>query len=715
MLEKAPPLGPPAPLPPLPRLREDLVLRRGAPSADGTRAWLIYDALQHRFLQIDKATFEILALWPTATSSADLIARVENEMGYALDEAELNRLMAFLETHSLLDVGPSKGWKALSAAAARRRPGFMTSLTHNYLFYRIPLFQPERFLRATLPFLAPLFSKAACGVIGILGLVGLYLVSRQWDAFIATAGGMWSADGAMALAITLFAVKAVHELGHAYTAVKYGCHVPTIGIAFVMMAPMPYTDVTDAWRLKDRYQRVHIDAAGILVEICLACLATFLWAFLPEGLPRQVAFLVATTSWIMSVGVNLNPFMRFDGYYIVADLVRIENLQPRAFDVGVWKLREILFAAGENCPEVMPRRMISWLVAYAWTIWAVRFVTFVGIAAAVYFYFFKLLGIVLFAFEIVYFVARPIINEMKEWWRMRAKIAGSGRSYVSAGAIALIVGLFIWPWSSTVYVPAVLEGRDLGRIYAPRPSRIKSVLVSAGQSVAKDMSLVELEAPLLDHEEALTTARAQATRLRLARRSADVQDLEDSLVLQQELAALTARLTSLAAERDQLNIRAPNSGVLVELAPDLHPGRWLAAKEQLAVVEGSHFATLNGYLQGDDLWRVKPGAIGRFFPDNPEEKSLAAVLSEIAVAGSSEIEIAALASTNGGGVGAEQDQHRRLVPSVAQYRVRLAVSEDGSAPAYATRGFVRLEGLAESFLARTWRQVLKVVVRESGA
>ena len=300
-------------------------------------------------------------------------------------------------------------------------------------------------------------------------------------------------------------------------------------------------------------------------------------------------------------------------------------------------------------------------------------------------------------------------------WSMRARIVAKRRFYRPAFGLLVAAGVFAWPWSATVYVPAVLEGRDLSRIYAPRPARIQSVHAVQGQSVAQGALLVQLESPLLNHEETLTKARAEATSLRLSRRSADAQDLADNLILEEELAALTARLHSLAAEREQLEIRAPSAGVLMELSPDLHAGRWLAAKQQLAVVSGSGQATLNGYVQGEDLWRVKAGANGRFFPDNVEQPSSAAVLSEVAVAGATQIEIAELASTNGGGIRVEQDARQRLVPAHAQYRVRLDVAGDHSAPAQATRGFVRIEGLPESFLARVWRQVLKVLVREAGA
>ena len=298
---------------------------------------------------------------------------------------------------------------------------------------------------------------------------------------------------------------------------------------------------------------------------------------------------------------------------------------------------------------------------------------------------------------------------------MRARIAARPRSYATATVVLIAAGLFVWPWSVTVYVPALIEARGLERVYSPRAARIKAVAITQGETLPPGALLIKLEAPQLDREEDLIRARIEATQLRLARRTADAQDLADNLVLNEEFAALNARLSTLDAERKQLEIRAPRGGVLVELSADLHEGRWLAAKAPLAVIGHTGQAVLNGYLAGEDLWRVKTGAKGRFFPDDPERESSAATLTEIAVAGATDLEIAELASLNGGGVRAERDSQQRLVPLNAEYRVELDVAGGNEAPDHAIRGFVRLEGLPESFMARAWRQVLKVLVREAGA
>ena len=110
----------------------------------------------------------------------------------------------------------------------------------------------------------------ALGLILVMtGLIGLYLVSRQWDEFLATFAGLWSIEGALSFAVAIVFVKVLHELGHAYTAVNYGCRVPAMGVAFMVMTPILYTDVTDAWRLGSRRSRLAIDSAGVVAELKL--------------------------------------------------------------------------------------------------------------------------------------------------------------------------------------------------------------------------------------------------------------------------------------------------------------------------------------------------------------------------------------------------------------------------------------------------------------
>jgi putative peptide zinc metalloprotease protein len=704
-----------APPPMLPRLREDLSFSEGARSAPGERQFLIYDALRHRYIGIDGATFYILSQWRRYSSVADLVKGVMPRLGPTFDAREIEKLVHFLDAHDLVEGSARHEWQKLSDMADKKAHGWVMTLVHHYLFFRIPLLNPEPFLLATRGLVEPLFYRRVQLAILALGVLGLYLVSRQWDVFIQQAVGLATLQGAAAFGVTLFGVKALHELAHGYAAVRFGCRVPAMGLAFMMMAPLLYTDVTDAWRLSDRRQRLVIDAAGVAFELGLACLATLVWVFLPDGLTRQIAFLIATTSWIMSLTINLNPFMRFDGYYILADVLGVPNLQTRAFELGRWQLREFLFRPRLACPETMVRWKTNFLIVYAWAVWIYRLFLFIGIAALVYHYFFKALGVALFCFEIGYFVIKPIVGEMMQWWKLRQPIVRSGRIYGTLAVVLGALGLFVVPWSSVVQVPAVLEAANVARVFPPRPARVVSVHVKPGQVVAQGDVLVRLDAPEISNEQVITQARYESTTVRLNRQLVDRDDRNEALVLESTKTALVARLEGLARERAELEIRAPIAGAVGELNPMLHAGRWLGVQDMIALIRSETGARAVGYLAEADLWRVDKGARGRFVPEVALASAVDVVLTDIAISSAATLAIGDLAHPNGGPIDVQSDTRKGLIAMSAQYPVTLAVEGASVSPAATQRGRVHLTGRAESAAAALWRQVLRVLVRESGA
>lgn len=700
---------------PLPVLRPELELIKGAASALGQPSWLLHDPLHNRFLQIDVATYETLRHWRDCRTRGELLARLNGEQRVEIDARGLDLLIAFLYANRLTTEAPADGWRNYAREHAARQHSLFGTLVHNYLFFRIPLFKPQAFLERTLPVARALTSLPVLLVLAGLGLLGLYLVSREWDAFVATFQGYATWEGTLLMAAALVIVKAAHELGHAYTAVRYGCRVHTMGVAFVVMAPLLYTDVTDAWRLRDRRHRLAIDSAGIKVELGVAAIALFLWAFLPEGPSRSLAFTLSVVSVLSSLAINLNPFMRFDGYYLLAELTGIDNLQSRAFELGRWKLREWLFGLGRPAPESLPRRLAAFLIVYAWLVWVYRLVLFVGIAVLVYHYFFKLLGLVLFAVEIVYFVARPIMNELKGWMRERRTILATRRTMVALAVSAAAVVSCLVPWSSRVEIPAVVESAQLQPIYSIRPARIVEILVKYGDAVRAGDVLARLEAPDVEQEIELARTKLRLARVQYGRRAGDAEDRSSSIVLESEISSLQTKLDGLEKEREQLELKAPFDGRIVEFDVDLRPGRWVSPKDLIGIVSGEGSVVARGYVAESDLWRIEAGSTGRFVPEMATRASVSVQIEGVAMSGAGEIEIADLASVNAGRIAASYDEARRLVPATAQYLVRMKVLDAEAAPELSVRGIVIAQGRRESQLARMWRQVVKVLLRETGA
>ncbi len=700
----------------LPALRQDLTLIEGAPDANGARRWLIYDPLQHKFIAIGHSAYILLQIWHEGKTIDDGVAEAWSRFSATISTSEVTGFIAFLQANRLTLEAPRGGWRTLAADAEKLRPAWGSYLLHTYLFFRIPLARPEQFLKATVRYVTWFGRRSFLVALCVCGLFGLYLVSREWDAFRATFAGTATLQGALLLAIALLLVKLIHELAHAYVAIAHGCRVPVIGVAFILGAPLLYCDVTDAWRLKSQKARLQVDLAGIAADLSVACVATLLWAFLPPGAVKHFMFSLATAGWFLSLTMNLNPFMKFDGYHIASDLAGIENLQDRAIALARWRLREILFALGTPPPERLPRRVSASLTLYAWGLWLYRLVVFTGIALVVYGFFFKLAGVVLFAVEIGYFVVAPLWRELKEWWNMRRAILASRRTLVSAVVATGAVSMLAMPLSTTVSIPAVIEAQDIARLYPTLGARIAHLHVAFGDGVAAGDKLLSLDSSDLEQALELNRRKADVVALRLDRGTSDVTDREETAVLENERAALTEQRAGLQRQISELDIVAPFAGRIVEMLPALHTGRSLNPKESVVVVRGQAIGEVRGALPEQDLWRLNAGTTATFVPDDvglPLVPMKIVVISRSAMATLDQVE---LAGTHGGRIADRLDARKAPIPVAAHFAVRGVV--EGPLPAQfmnrSAAGVIVARGAAESALSRSWRHVLKILVRESG-
>lgn len=263
--------------------------------------------------------------------------------------------------------------------------------------------------------------------------------------------------------VALSLAKVAHELGHAFTAHRHGCRVPTMGIAFLVMFPVLYTDASETWKITRRRSRLAIAGAGVMVELGLAAVATVLWNFLPDGPMRSSVFLLAASTWIVTLTINLNPFMRMDGYYLLADWMRAENLQPRSFAYNRWHLRRLLFGLKAPPPEPLAPKTARFFVLYAWCTWIYRFTLFLGIALLVYHFAFKLLGLILMMVEVGWFVLRPIVAELLAWRNIPSDGFDPGRVRLTLVGVALLAVVVLMPWQKRVRARPCSRRRSMRR------------------------------------------------------------------------------------------------------------------------------------------------------------------------------------------------------------------------------------------------------------
>lgn len=704
--------------PKLPELRQDLRLEHRGAGPDGAPTWVIVDTAQHRYVALGETAYQILSIWKSGASYSSLQAQFKRDFGHGVSATDIADLVTFLAEQNLTLEAATGDWRHFATVADRGRHGWLMWLVHNYLYVKLPLFRPQAFLDRMAPWVAPLYSRIFLTFVVTCGIVGLYLVSRQWDAFLSTFQHFFSFDGALAYGAALIVVKSLHELGHAFTAHRFGCRVPSMGVCFLVMFPVLYTDVTDAWRLRSRRKRLLIGASGVAVELAIACLATLAWVFLPEGPLKSVAFTMATVGWILSLAVNLNPLMRFDGYYLFADAIGIENLQARSFALGQWRLRELLFGLGRPAPERLSASKTRLLVAYAWATWIYRFVLFAGIALLVYHMTFKLLGIALFLVEIGYFIVLPVWRELGAWRREGRRLLSGARGRVTVAIGALLALIAVTPWSTHITMPAIIEASDISRVYPQRSGFVTEVRVKTGDAVKAGDVLVVLSSRELQFRKTMAQRRIKQINLRLARRGSDLIDLQQSMVMQEEQRALLSEIDGIAREAAELEIRSPIDGDVVEFNSQVHADRAIDRGEFIALIRNPETFVARGYLSGRDVARVEAGAYGKFIPDGAGLKSAAVKLHSVSAAGSRSLEIPELASTYGGPIAVRQGaagsgSKPKLTPVEAAYLSTLDVLADAPA-AISMRGVVRLEGSPRSYAGDAFRSIAAVLVRESG-
>jgi len=402
----------------LPPLRDDLRLFAAAPERDGSPAWVIQDPARNRFFRIGWLEFEMLTRWDAGSPEA-LAEQISTESPLAASAEDVASLVDFLARNQLVRATSAGDSARLGAIRVRQQPSQLRWLLRNYLFFRVPLVRPARFLEATFPYIAFVYRPGFQTFLIAATLLGIVLAARQWDVFTHTLINSFTLSGILGFLGALVLGKCVHELAHAYTATRYGVRVAHMGVAFMVLWPLLYTDTGESWKLPDRRQRLAIAIAGVTAELALAGLATLGWSLAPDGGLRQGLFFLASTSWVLTLTINASPFMRFDGYFVLSDAVDVPNLHERSFAQARAFLRRLLLGLPDPYPEVFAPRMRAWLIVFAFAAWIYRLMVFVAIALAVYHFFFKALGVILLAVELGWFVVTPIMSELKIWWARR--------------------------------------------------------------------------------------------------------------------------------------------------------------------------------------------------------------------------------------------------------------------------------------------------------
>jgi putative peptide zinc metalloprotease protein len=697
----------------VPYLRQDLEIFRGNSREDGLPAWLLYDAVRNKYFSLGLTAFKLIKNWKGGEDIKNFEKKI-NSSGIATSEEEIKSFINFLHQNNLIIQPTGQNITYLMQQKNSMKKSWLMYAIHSYLFFKIPLFKPDDWLSKTLKYVKHFASKKFRNLVYLFGFIGLFLVFQQLETFKSTFLYFFSFQGLMLYFLTLVFVKCLHELGHAYIAKHYGCRVSAIGIAFLVFFPFLYTDTTDAWRLRNHKERLLINFGGILTELHLAIIATFLWAVLPDGGFKSIAFFIATTSWISSLTINVSPFMRFDGYYVFSDWLKAENLQPRSFALARWKIRESLFGLNHPPPEeINPSRRWTFIV-YAWATWVYRFFLFLGIALLVYHFAFKILGIILFVIEIHWFILLPIIREIKNWYKLKSEIKFNKQTTRTLIILLSFFMILFLPWKSSLKIPAVYVSEQYSKVYAPYPSKIKKILVNKDDAVEKGQELIELYSPDLDKEIFSISRKIQLTKTKINRLSKSAGNMDQFLTLQQSLIALQTEMTGLTRIKNKLIIKAPIKGKIKDFY-DLSEGMWVSNFDQL--LEIVHYGTgkVRGFIKEEQIERFLKKNPAVFIPNDGIHDKVYLVSKSLDLSAITNLPYISLSSAHDGPVAVRnftggKFQYR---PETAHYIAEFDLAKKSEIQ-FELPGYVHIKGSRYSPFANLTKGVIAIIVRESG-
>ena len=678
----------------------------------GEPRWFLHDPVRHAFHFIGEQAVKLLSVWRAAPVETVLKA-AQKEADFEVTEDSLKSLTEFLYENKLTVDPPGGDTEKLAVQENAKRTPFHELLVHKYLFFRIPMFNPQNFLRRNARLAEVFFKRATWMTIAVIGVIGLLFTARQWESFVKTFLHFFTLEGFVFYALTLAVIKVLHEFGHAFAAHRYGARVPVIGLAFLVMFPILYTDTTDAWRIKDRKARLYIDAAGVMVELAIASISIFLWSFLPDGPARSIAFFAATTSWVMSLFVNLNPFMRFDGYYLMSDFFRVQNMQKRGFEYGRWLMRETLFKLGAPQPFPLKGKAKIGFAAYAYGTWVYRFFLFIGIAILVHHLFPKAIGIVLFTIEILFFIVAPIWRELKVWKGQAMTILSTARGRTTLCLAAALLAAFLLPWQTTARAPALLTPGLSVEIFPPAPARIDALLVKNGQIVERGETLARLSAPHLDHDLALATRRLALIDAQLNRMAASLEERRFGATLIEERAREVAQIASIEKLQNELVLRAPHDGRVTDLPSELHPARYVTATQRFMRVVGTKPSKLTVYPPEHLADRVAQGADIEFISEDPLLPKIKAQVSTLAPTALQHVEDRVLTQLGGGALAVYENKRGELIADTQLFRMEAELAPDNTYNIGQHRGVAHIKVASQSPASAVWRSVMGVLIRET--
>jgi putative peptide zinc metalloprotease protein len=583
----------------------------------GERWYVIEHPYSNEFFRIRPAAYAFVArLSHDRTVEEAWKECLERYPDEAPGQAAVIQLLSQLYFANLLQYEGATDAAQLFERYKKRKQREFRMRLRNIMFMRIPLLDPDSFLVRTLPAIGKLISPL--GALIWLVTVGwaLKLVADNFSILWAQGQGVLAPENLPLLYIGMVFVKTLHEFGHAYFCRKFGGEVHVMGIMLMIFTPVPYMDATSSWGFRSRWKRLLVGGAGMIVELFVAAIAMFVWAKTAPGMLHSLAYNIMFVASVSTVVFNINPLLRFDGYYMLSDLIDMPNLAQRAGKQLKYFAERWLFGLKNAEKPTDKTGEAAFLSAFGITSGVYRVIVFGGILLLLADRF-LIIGIIMAIICAIAWVLVPLSQFVK--YLASSPKLDRQRFRATAVTVAIAAGLLFFlnvlPLPSHFRAPGVIQARERTQVLNNTAGYVTELLAQPGAHVQPGQPLMRLKNPELEIERNALVAREKELQARLLQaRKEDTAGLKPLASL---LQATTDRIQKLNADEADLTIRAQHSGIWVAPGIAEYIGRWAARGTPLGLlVNPASFEFSATVLQADAdtlFARQIPGAEVRLF------------------------------------------------------------------------------------------------------
>lgn len=693
-----PAVAPPAQAPQenvvLPALRGDLIIIKQR--YENRTYFVIKDPISLQYFRMSAEDYFLATLFDGKRTFGKIRETYIREYPHALLEytqEELNeRVLRFANDLALMQFLTVQGQRLKARydqqRKNKRKKGTFYNLVNTVFFKRFSVFDPDYIFGKMAKPIGWIWTRTALWIsVGIV-IAGILVFWGSMDRIHPTMRNFFSMNNLFLIWVTTILIKSVHELGHGLTCKHFGGEVHEVGVMFLVFTPYFFVNVSDSWVMPDRRHRVLISAAGIYVELVLASFATFLWAVVQPGAFQDFLFNVMVIASFSTIVFNANPLMRFDGYYIMTDLIEVPNLQGKSRALITNQFKSLLFGSGSDDPALarmpLPKKRFALFYTYAVLSWIYGYYVIYHLtwfmSDRLAQYDLRALGRFLSISALIAWVIMPLWSFYKslqlkhEDWKPHGRL----RRLSLFGGI-LLGGFLIccfMPVDFTIKRSGAVELADPDQVRTEVPGFVKEIYVKEGDVVKAGDPIM-----LLENRELRQQDNAIRERLRMA--EAGVQraiGLDRPSELRQAQSAQTEyarKVAESAKDVDHLLLKASKNGTVLTRALDRQMGRLVKSGEVVCEIGSLDPMQIKMALTEKQVRYVRVGQRVDLKADAYPWKAMHGTIAELHPMLVSKDLPPALSARRSGDVAVGMDAHGQEVPLERTFEARIDVDNKG--------------------------------------